>query len=87
MKLVGTCNQCGLCCMEGDSKCYHLEVSPLGGTRCLVYNMRYNGMPIILHKGNVVTGIAACAKDSEAEDMEIIKKGIGKGCSLKVVEG
>lgn len=90
MKLIGKCNQCGLCCMEGNARCINLEILfPLGtpgATRCKIYEQTYPGMPIVLMDGNRVTGVARCARGSALDDVEIMAKGIGKGCSLKVVE-
>lgn len=75
--------------MDGESVCNNLEiVAPLGtpgATRCRVYRERYPGYPIMLiNKGRVV-GLGACAHGSSVDTEVIIAKGIGKGCSLKVV--
>lgn len=89
-QLKGKCNQCGLCCMVGDTRCIHLEVRAAPGepmaTRCTVYDRRVKGMPIMLvdPQGNVVN-IANCVFDAPEETAVIIERGIGKGCSLELV--
>lgn len=90
MRLTGTCNQCGLCCLEGSARCINLEIlAPLGtpgATRCKVYKERYPGLPIVMIDNGKIVAIAACAHGSSMDDEIIIQKGIGKGCSLKVVK-
>lgn len=90
-RLVGECNRCGLCCYDGDLRCNYLAVKMLGmpgGTTCTVYANRYPGMPIMLVDGTgKVAALAQCAHGTPTDDMEIMAKGIGKGCSLKVVNG
>lgn len=89
-KLVGDCNRCGLCCMDGDLRCHYLRVTNVPGmpnaTSCSVYNSRVPGMPIaMVNSKGVVDSIAYCAHDTPFETHEIITKGIGKGCSLRVL--
>ncbi len=85
--LVGICNQCGLCCMDGRDRCINLEIMAIGTTRCRLYQERYNGMPIVLvSPDNIVTHVGICGKDSIYEDRAIIQKGIGKGCSLREIK-
>lgn len=91
-RLVGECNRCGLCCapvIDGRRyPCEYLEVSgELGqpaATRCKVYAIRRQGMPI--HLLDPATGAHAhkthCCKDSAEEDIAIMTNGVGKGCSL-----
>jgi hypothetical protein len=92
-RLEGTCNRCGLCCLDGDLRCHYLEVSSLGvgvamGTRCRVHASRFPGMPIIMiDVEGKVAKLAACAHGTPQDDIEIMAKGIGKGCSLRVVNG
>ncbi len=87
-KLVGDCNQCGLCCYVWGYACINLVVTGIpgepGATRCGVYGFRYDGMPIKLvdNKGRIV-GESKCALDSDDETENIIPH-IGKGCSLEV---
>ncbi len=90
--LCGECNRCGLCCVEHVGKdrliCEHLEMSNLGhanGTRCRVYDRRYDGMPIVMFAddgGGWVPSV--CFKDSPGEVHAILEKGIDQGCSLTV---
>lgn len=89
--LVGACNQCALCCMIGKLRCGHLILrrrpgSPMA-SRCAIYATRYDGMPIVLYdeKGRL-RGHGVCAKDSPEDTANIIARGIGKGCSLQLVE-
>jgi len=99
--LVGDCNQCGACCeVESDGailRCEHLEVlssiGQSGATRCRAYRTRHDGMPIRLY--DIRTGAFAedefvCPKNSpensQAETETILIQGIGRGCSLTVVE-
>lgn len=71
-------------------RCEHLEVlCPIGqprASRCRVYQIRYDGMPIQLN--DIRTGrrveISLCAKNSRAETDAIVSQGIGRGCSLTV---
>lgn len=90
-RLVGECNRCGLCCMDGDLRCNYLRVAMLGtpgGTTCAVHANRYPGMPIMLVDGaGKVAALAQCAHGTPQDDIEIMAKGIGRGCSLRVVNG
>lgn len=90
--LEGECNKCGLCCAaKKDGQwlfCSNLLVSSIGmegGTRCLVYEKRYDGMPITMTNvdGNIRV-FAQCHKDSPEETAKIVQEGIGKGCSLRI---
>lgn len=93
LRLEGTCNRCGLCCMDGALRCINLEIEGTLGapyaTRCRVYTQRTLGMPILLVNAvGVIEAVASCTyMDNAIEDKEIMAKGIGKGCSLKVVNG
>lgn len=92
-KLEGTCNRCGLCCFDRDLRCNYLEVTALGpgvamGTRCRVHAARWPGMPIMLVDAQgSVKAIGQCAHGTPQDEVEIIAKGIGKGCSLRMVNG
>lgn len=88
-KLVGKCNQCGLCCYVWGYKCINLIVDGYpgepGATRCGVWNLRYDGMPIKLvnGKGRIV-GESKCALNT-AKEVETVIPHIGRGCSLEAV--
>lgn len=94
--LAGACSRCGLCCEIDGFRCLNLIGAPPGPivpailpgpTACAAYDHRYDGMPIVLmdDKGRVVS--ARCGKGSLSEDMAIVERGIGKGCSMEVVKG
>lgn len=89
--LHGDCNKCGLCCMEGGYRCKNLVVLGAIGNPdasfCAVYEARTNLMPIefIDEQGERLEGNYSCYKGF-GEDEIIIRKGIGKGCSLWVAE-
>ena len=92
VNLLGSCNRCGRCCVamvEGVRFiCENLEMTSLGnpeGSRCLVYNKRFDGMPIVMlnDEGDAFVP-AVCHKDSEAEVRDILERGIGNGCSYLV---
>ena len=94
MRLTGKCNCCGLCCVSLlGNKCENLRVTLFlgvpNGTYCAKYDVRYNGMPINMvdSTGAVVEVDHVCAKDSMLETLSILQRGIGKGCSLEVVDG
>ena len=89
--LTGECNQCGRCCEYGDIVCQYLdihgEIGSNHATSCKVYLLRYNGMPvngINRYTGRVVLH-SVCYKDSPGEVKTIVDRGIGKGCSLTLV--
>ena len=89
--LVGECNRCGRCCEDKDrNRCEHLIVGKRIGepeaTRCGKYKERYDRMPIRVldHKGRMVYD-SVCFTGSYEETVEICKRGIGRGCSLKKV--
>ena len=97
LPLLGTCNQCGLCCtaeVNGQLVvCQHLKaviaggrVKPLGtpeASRCGVYERRVDGMRIAMVNGRGEAVIeATCCKDSWSEDQVILERGLGRGCSL-----
>lgn len=90
LKLSGQCNLCGLCCFVGNLRCENLEILTFPGmpfsTRCRVYAKRYDMMPIrMLNSSGEAVGEASCAgAGTPLETLEIMQKGIGKGCSLKV---
>lgn len=75
--------------MDGDRHCYNLVIHSApgmpGATTCRVHAARYLGMPIMLVSNNAVVALGTCAHGSPQDEIEIIKKGIGKGCSLKLV--
>jgi len=91
MNLVGECNRCGLCCQTQGFRCLNLvgpyPLSPTtqsGPTTCAVYDTRYDGMPIVkMNEEGLIIG-GTCGKNSTAEKLAIIEKGIGRGCSLKL---
>lgn len=88
LKLVGECNQCGLCCYVWGFKCINLIVDGYpgepGATRCGLYAFRYDGMPIKLVNGTGrIVGESKCALDSPAEIQRVVME-IGRGCSLTV---
>lgn len=90
IRLVGECNQCGLCCFIGELRCINLivtgEVGQLMATKCAVHGMRYPGMPIIMVDPQGRIGMETiCGKDDADEAFVIIQRGIGKGCSLDLV--
>ena len=95
-RLAGVCNGCGRCCVgrwEGRPfRCANLEVTGNIGTpnatRCRVYSQRWNGMPVMLRDTETGTAlvIGQCWKDSDAETAAIISTGIGRGCSLVLVD-
>ena len=99
--LVGDCNQCGACCeveSEGATlRCENLEVlGPIGqprASKCRAYQTRYDGMPIRLYDirtGQLSEDDYICPKNSpansQAETETILSQGIGRGCSLSVME-
>ena len=95
--LQGECNRCGLCCSgtvpDGRSYvCANLEVvGPLGtpfATRCKVYAERVDGMLIVGVEPvtGAIVGTGFCYLNSRQEDLAIINKGIGRGCSLTLKE-
>ena len=87
-KLVGVCNQCGLCCVANGFRCENLvRIGPLGSpnaTFCTKQQLRWDNMPILLRDslGKVVEGI--CPKDSLLEVVAIVARGFGRGCSLQL---
>jgi hypothetical protein len=90
--LVGTCNRCGLCCFVGPYRCSHLILAGPPGSpeasACGVYLVRRDRMPIeLINDAGDVVGTATCAKNSPEDVLNILEKGIGKGCSLTVAEG
>jgi hypothetical protein len=90
MKLIGSCNQCGVCCKVGPLHCEHLETTGEIGTpmatRCKVFPMRYHMMPIaMLNDMGMTEMMAVCAgHGSELEASIIARRCIGNGCSLMV---
>lgn len=55
-------------------------------TYCTVYNKRTQGMPIVMvNKEGLAVNIANCYFDHPNETMGILERGIGKGCSLRVL--
>jgi hypothetical protein len=93
--LEGECNKCGLCCTAQKGGvwlfCTHLlvagQLGTEGATRCLAYEHRYDGMPILMRTADGKEQVfARCHKDSAEETAVIVQKGIGKGCSLRVTQ-
>ena len=90
--LQGECNRCGLCCAGTWNgrpwRCANLKmVGPMGepyATMCEVYTERYDAMPItgVDMETGAVIGWGHCYLNSRTEDLAIIQKGVGKGCSL-----
>ena len=92
LRLVGTCNRCGLCCTatwRGRTlTCHNLEVTKSLGlpeaARCRAYRQRYPGMPIMMYDSDgAIQALGACSHGS-AVDAENIAQWIGKGCSLQI---
>lgn len=88
LKLVGSCNRCGLCCTINGMRCSHLRVHhPLGlpgAATCDIYDHRYTGMPIILLTSDGHVGALGACNHNAADEPEIIAQWIGRGCSLKI---
>lgn len=96
LSLAGQCNRCTLCCfvkIGGETfKCGYLKLykgkqpgEPMAG-ECMLHSLRTDGMPIpLLDQLGHVRGETTCHKNTWLETEAIIEKGIGKGCSLKVV--
>lgn len=85
IRLSGECNRCGACCRDEDGyECSFLEHDGEQTTRCAVYETRWNGMPIVMFRPDRRHRFSTCAKDSDAEALTIIRRGIGRGCSLTV---
>ncbi len=87
-KLVGECNQCGLCCYVWGYKCINLIVDGYpgeqGATRCGLYALRYDGMPIkLVDTTDRIVGESKCALNSPAEIQRVVME-IGRGYSLKL---
>ncbi len=88
-KLVGECNQCGLCCFVWGYKCINLILKSIpgepGASRCGLYALRYDGMPIkLVDTTDRIVGESKCALNSPAEIQRVVME-IGRGCSLKAV--
>lgn len=98
LRLAGECNRCGLCCTgvyQGRKvRCEHLfdlgklngghsHVGLPGGTVCVAYERRVDGMPIRMRYADTaeVAYQGRCFKNSQAETLVILHH-IGKGCSL-----
>lgn len=86
MKLIGECNRCGLCCQSEGFTCVNLQIDGTpgqpGATRCMAYDVRFDGMRIWGRNAAGEVREGRCSKDS-AEETRIIKLFIGKGCSLR----
>src|SRR4051812_7202321 len=84
--LVGECNRCGLCCTFGGYTCINLQIDTVLGqpqaTRCMAYDVRFEGMDIVGRNTQGEMRWGKCRKDTPAETA-IIVQFIGKGCSLK----
>ena len=93
--LKGKCNHCGLCCFSKDRslKCENLgfgagAIGLPNAYYCKVYDRRIDNMPInMIDKDGTSYGGYVCAKDSQRETFVILERGIGKGCSLEVLNG
>ena len=87
IKLIGTCNRCGLCCRVEHLRCMYLEVTGVIGeaeaTRCTVHDRRTPGMPILLLNANNVAERIGICNHGLPSDNERIAEEIGKGCSLQ----
>lgn len=85
MKLEGQCNRCGLCCTADGFTCINLQIDTTlgepGATRCMAYDVRFDGMPIVGRNAEGQRRTGVCRKDS-AEETALIVRFIGKGCSL-----
>jgi hypothetical protein len=70
----------------GDYICRNLQIDGKlgepGATRCMAYDVRFDGMPILGRNAEGHTRVGACRKNSTLEDAVIVKW-IGHGCSLK----
>lgn len=94
--LSGACNRCGLCCTaESEGRLLVCEFLSWPGTigqswatRCRVYEARVDGLPIRMLDATTGAFVvdATCAKDSAVEELVIIQRGIGRGCSLTVAQ-
>lgn len=97
MRLKGTCNRCGLCCFGTSAdgraiRCMHLRVSGKPGepfaTRCAIHDARTPMMPIVMvdKLDNQVLGdwVCSCSYGTIFETIEILQKGIGRGCSMEL---
>ena len=93
--LEGTCNRCGLCCVgvAPDGRPWHcgnlIRLGPIShpfATLCAVYDQRVDAMPIepLDDETGRVIGTALCFLNSRTEDLAIIEKGVGRGCSLTI---
>ena len=85
--LEGKCNQCGLCCYDNELRCIYLvikgKIGTPGATECSQYKSRFNEMPIFLvDRQQKLVAPASCAMGNQIEELEILAKGIGRGCSL-----
>lgn len=94
--LTGACNRCGRCCEATGNDGRPLRCAHLSGTRtigqpwatfCSAYSARYDGMPIDLvdPATGAVVRQGRCWKDSAMEEIAILLKGVGRGCSLQPV--
>lgn len=86
MRLEGECNRCGLCCTSDGYTCINLQIDTTlgepGATRCMAYDVRFEGMLITGQNSDGHRRQGVCRKDSK-EETQIILQFIGKGCSLK----
>ncbi len=91
--LLGACCRCGACCDDPIyGRCENLiveegkKIGEEGASRCGVYEKRYNGMPIrVISKTGAILN-TVCLKDSVEETKEIVTRGMGRGCSLRVLQ-
>ena len=78
--------------MSGELRCHNLiivgELSNPNASRCAVYKNRTPGMAIMmLTPEGTVGAIGVCAHGTPQDDVVIIEKGIGKGCSMEIING
>lgn len=95
-RLEGDCNLCGLCCCDDfagrPTRCEHLlvvgETGQPQATICTVHAARQPGMTIRML--DRLTGeplaLGLCQHTTPDEVALIRERGIGKGCSMTLVE-
>ena len=85
----GKCRRCGLCCLSGKRQyqCEHLEVitavGAAGGTRCRVYESRWQGMPIkMMDQGSGRAVYMTVCDITEQMPLAEWKRNMPAGCTL-----
>jgi hypothetical protein len=88
-EVLGGCSQCGLCCLSKGRRyqCEHLEVvtevGVLQGTRCRVYEERWQGMPIKMMDRESGRGAYMTVCDiTEQIPLEKLKRDMPAECAL-----